>query len=281
MSEQNTVQNEQSSVQIIAALRNENAVLKEELALLQEQMAWMRKQVFGRKTEQSSVIMDNGTQLPLFPGMQTPAVKKAEETVTVPEHKRKKKRTHDDWMSALLVEEIEHKEEHPVCEKCGSEMEEIGKEKAYDELVYTPAQYRIRRHIVYTYKCLECGEKPEHDDDSAAEIERCNIRRAAYPKPMIPGSFYSPELLAHIVYEKYAKAVPLHRQEKDLASKHIPLLKATMSNWVGIAAEQWCMPIVQKMHEMLLSGDVIHADETRIEECPGSCSTERDRMAVF
>ena len=55
---------------------------------------------------------------------------------------------------------------------------------------------------------------------------------------LIPGSFCSPELLAHIVYEKYAKAVPLHRQEKDLASKHIPLLKATMSNWILTAAEK-------------------------------------------
>ena len=52
-------------------------------------MAWLKKMMFGRKTEQSSVIMDNCTQLPLFPGMQTPAVKKAEETVTVPEHKGK------------------------------------------------------------------------------------------------------------------------------------------------------------------------------------------------
>ena len=266
-----------------AALQSENAVLKEELAQMQEQMAWLKKMMFGRKTEQSSVIMDNGTQLPLFPGMQTPAVKKAEETVTVPEHKRKKKRTHDDWMSALPVEEIEHKEEHPVCEKCGSEMEEIGKEKAYDELVYTPAQYRIRRHIVYTYKCPECGEKPEHDDDSAAEIERCNIRRAAYPKPMIPGSFCSPELLAHIVYEKYGKAVPLHRQEKDLASKHIPLLKATMSNWVGAAAEQWCLPVVQKMRELLLAGNVIHADETRLQVLheEGRKATAESRMWVY
>ena len=87
-----------------AALQSENAVLKEELAKMQEQLTWLTKQIFGRKTEQSTVIMENGTQLPLFLGMQASAVKKAVETVTVPEHKRKKKRTHDDWMSALPVE---------------------------------------------------------------------------------------------------------------------------------------------------------------------------------
>jgi len=162
-------------------------------------------------------------------------------------------------------------------------MKEIGKEKDYDELVFTPAKYHIRRHIVYTYKCTECGVNPENDADHTDDIEHCNIRRAYYPKPMIPGSFCSPELLAHIVYEKYAKAVPLHRQEKDLASKHIPLLKATMSNWVGNAAEKWCMPIVEEMHRMLLAGDVIHADETRIQVLheEGRKATAESKMWVY
>ena len=265
MTEQNAVRNELSLAQENAALRSRVSVLEEELALVQEQLAWLKKQVFGRKTEQSSVIIDNGQQLTLFPEEQEQSVKPAEETITVPEHKRKKKRTHDDWMSKLPVEKIEHKEEHPVCEICGAEMKEIGKEKAYDELVFTPAKYHIRRHIVYTYKCPECGEYPSDHDNESDDIERCNIRRAYYPKPMIPGSFCSPELMAHIVYEKYAKAVPLHRQEKDLASKHIPLLKATMSNWILTAAEKWCLPVVEKMHELLLTSSVIHADETPVQ----------------
>ena len=39
------------------------ATLKEEFALMQQQMDWLRKQLFGRKTEQTSVIMEGGTQL--------------------------------------------------------------------------------------------------------------------------------------------------------------------------------------------------------------------------
>ncbi len=233
--------------------------------MVQEQLAWLKKQMFGRKTEQTSAIMDGGTQLSLFGDTQPEAAPVQEETVTVPEHKRKKKRAHDDWMIELPIEEVEYREEHPVCEICGSEMKEIGKEKAYDELVYTPAKFHIRSHIVYAYKCPNCGENPENDANYADDIEPCNIRRAEYPKLMIPCIFCSPELLAHIVYEKYAKAVPLHRQEKDFKSKHISLLKATMSNWVGQAAQNWYLPIVEKMRKMLLAGEVIHADETRIQ----------------
>ena len=110
ISEQKMVQNKQSSAQVIAAFQSENAVLKEGLAQMQEQRTWLKKHIFGRKTEQNSVIMDNSTQLPLFSRMQSTDAKKPKETITVPEHKCKKKRTHDDWMSAFQVEEIKHEE---------------------------------------------------------------------------------------------------------------------------------------------------------------------------
>ena len=53
------------------------------------------------------------------------------ETVSVPAHQRKKKRTHEEWMSSLPMEE-----EQPVCEKCGSEMKEIGEELQCQECGY-------------------------------------------------------------------------------------------------------------------------------------------------
>ena len=269
---------EQNMSSEIASLRNENAVLREELALANQQIEWFRKQIFGRKTEQTSVVMDKefGVQLSMF-GKEDKKAPQPKETITVLKHQRKKKRTHKDWMESLPIEEIPHTIDHPLCEICGAEMVEIGEEKAYDELVYTPAKYHIRRHIVHKYKCPECGEKPEERD------EPCHIIRAPYPHAMIPGSYCSPELLAHIIYEKYGKAVPLHRQEKDLHSKGIPLLKATMSNWVGQAAEKWCLPIVEKMHEILLAGNIIHADETTIQVLheEGRKPTSVSRMWVY
>lgn len=61
-----TEQNELSLAQENAALHKEVAVLKEELALLQEQLMWLKKQVFGRKTEQTSFIMEDSRQMTLF-----------------------------------------------------------------------------------------------------------------------------------------------------------------------------------------------------------------------
>ena len=267
----------QNIVQANTALRNEVTVLKEQLALLQEQYDWLKKQVFGRKSEQTSVIMDGGTQLSLFSEEKEQAVPSVVETVSVPAHQRKKKRTHEEWMSALPVEEVRHEEEQPVCEKCGSEMKEIGEEKVYDELVYTPAKFHVRRHIAKKYKCVNCGEHPE------SSTEPCRIRLAEYPKPMIPHSFCSPALLAHVVYEKYVKGIPLHRQEKDFISKGIPLSKATLSSWVGIAAQQWGLPIVQEMHKRLLVLNIIHGDETTVQVLheEGRKPTTVSRMWVY
>ena len=215
----------------ISELTTEISVLKEEMAVMQNQLDWFKRQMFGRKTEQTSVILDGGEQLSMFPKNENEKPQcssKNEETITIPEHKRKKKRTFEEAMGELPAEEIVYELEEKVCDKCGAEMVEIGVEKR-DELVFTPAKFHVRRHIVKVYKCTKCGSDPEKDAE-LDDIEPCHFRKADCPKAMIPGSYCSPELLAHIIYEKYGKAVPLHRQEKDFFSKRILLLKATMSN---------------------------------------------------
>ena len=271
----NKVQTENTTLQA------EITTLKEEMALMQSQLDWFKKQMFGRKSEQSTVIFEGGEQLTLMPDEKVVSEKVSEETITVTEHKRKKKRTFEEAMADLPVEKVVHDLEDKTCDKCGAEMVEIGEEKR-DELVYTPAKFHIRRHIIKVYKCTKCGSDPQKDAE-LEDIEPCHIVKAYCPKPMIPGSYCSPELLAHIIFEKYGKAVPLHRQEKDLASKKIPLLKATMSNWVLTAAEQWCLPIVQKMTEQLLLSEVIHADETVIQVLHenGRKATSESRMWVY
>lgn len=56
-----------------------------------------------------------------------------------------------------------------------------------------------------------------------------------------------------------------------------------MSNWVMTGAEQWCLPIVQKMIEILLLSEVIHADETKIQVLreEGRKASSESRMWVY
>ncbi len=73
------------------------------------------------------------------------------------------------------------------------------------------------------------------------------FKKATIPAPMIPHSFCSPELLAHILYEKYVMVVPLERQAKELKAMGMRSSTATLSNWVIYAAETFMKPVYAKM----------------------------------
>lgn len=158
------------------------------------------------------MVLDAPEQLKLFDEAEKeadPAVL-ATGSTEVAAHTRKAKRTHEELAENLPVEEVLHPVEDRVCEKCGSEMVPMGKEKIRDELVYLPAKLYVRRHFAEVVKCVSCG-KDESRDSVQADVEPCSIRKAAVPETMLPHSFCSPELLAHIVYEKYCNAMPLYR----------------------------------------------------------------------
>jgi hypothetical protein len=59
---------------------------------------------------------------------------------------------------------------------------------------------------------------------------------------MILHSFCTPELLAHIIYEKYCKAVPLTRLEKEFKANGVNLSSTTMANWIIMASQRWLKP---------------------------------------
>lgn len=279
-----------------AALHKEVSLLKEELSELKEQYAWLKKHIYGSKSEKTDVVLDNdtslGEQLSIFDEAEeeTDADLKAMEIdpdkevrmIDVKAHKKRAKRTHDDLMADLPVEEVIHKAENKTCDKCGSDMVVIGKDKIRDELVYIKSKLYIRRHMAEVVKCVSCG-MDESKDSSLPDIEKCNIRRAEVPAPMIAGSFCSPELLAHIVYEKYCNSVPLYRLEKDFAAKGAKISRTTMANWIITAANLWAKPVWKSMREELLKSNVIHADETTVQVLnePGRKATSVSRMWVY
>lgn len=124
-----TQQKIETIIQENTELHTKVSVLEEELENVQRQLAWLKKQIFGRKTEQTSVIMEDGIQLSFFDD----EIKEETENqinVAVPAHTRKKRRTHDDWMSRLEIKEVLHRVDNMVCEKCDAPMKVIGTDKA-------------------------------------------------------------------------------------------------------------------------------------------------------
>ena len=257
--------------------------LKNEVAILRQQLAFYKKMVHGQKSEKTEVVMENTEQVSLFNEAETEATNAhPEREVVVEKHTRKAKRTHEETFENLPVEEVIHEVEDKTCDKCGEAMVVIGKEKVRDELVYVPAKLFVRRHFAEVVKCTSCGTD-ESRDEKLADVEACTIRRASVPAPVIPHSYCSPELLAHIVYEKYCNAVPLERQAKDLAAKGVKIPTATLANWVIYAANVFLKPIYAKMKAELLDGNVIHADETVVQVLhePGKKAKTDSRMWAY
>ena len=150
----------------ISSLHAENATLKEEMALMQSQLDWFKKQMFGRKSEQSTVIFEGGEQISLMPDEKASSDKTTEETITVPEHKRKKKRTFEEAMADLPVEKVIHELEDKTCDKCGAELIQR-KDDNLDSL-----KVRLEEYHKNTQAVIEYYEKADIVKDVNADQSR-------------------------------------------------------------------------------------------------------------
>ena len=245
------------------SLNDKVAELEENMAELNRQLAVLKKMAFGSKSEKTKHVETNSDQMMLFneaESEQSTAAREEEKELVVKGHTRKKKRSKDEIWKDLPIEEVVHEVENKVCPECGTEMEVIGKEYLHEELVYVPAKIFRRKHFAEVVKCPDCGEFKE-----ISKSEKTVIVKGEAPKTVFPKSYCSPELLTHILYEKYAKAVPLERLSKDFKSMKAEISTATLANWVIEAANIYFRPIYEELHKQLLTQEVIHADETVVQ----------------
>ena len=179
--------------------------------------------------------------------------------ITVKEHKRKRKpkASHDELMDKLPEVErtIQLSDEERVCGICGEKLVPIGREFVRDEIEVIPkkaVRVKIYREV---YNCPECTK----------ESDQANIVKAEAPAPLIEHSYATASLVVAVVYAKYVMGIPLYRQEKDWAELGVMLNRTTLSNWVITCAIRYVLPLIDRMHELLMKRDIIYADETVIQ----------------
>lgn len=149
----------------------------------------------------------------------------------------------------LEVRTIIHKPKSITCD-CGCQMQQIG-EDVQDKLGFIPKQFYRERHIYPKYACKDC------------HCQNQTLVQASTPAQIIDKSIATPELLAHILISKYADHQPLYRQNLIYQRSGVYLADSTMADWVGrcgVALE----PLVKRLHEILLSQPILHADETPV-----------------
>ena len=234
--------------------------LESRVDVLMEALRLARHKQFGASSEKSEeTLMEQLSFLFNEAEVFSAAEKEAEENVTVvAAHKRHKKHeyTLDNIPEGMTTKRVEHRldGEELVCPQCGDTMTEIGKE-VVRTLEIIPARTVVREDIYYTYACQNCNKE---------DIET-PVVKAPREKNIIPGSFATPEAIAHIMTQKFVMGSPLYRQEQELNRQGISLSRQTMSNWILRAAEDYLTPVYKQLHRELLSRDVLHADETTLQ----------------
>ena len=237
--------------------------LESRVDLLMEALRLARHKQFGASSEKSEeTLMEQLSFLFNEAEVFSAADKEEGENVTVvAAHKRHKKHeyTLDSIPEGMATKQVEHRLEGEdlLCPQCGETMTEIGKE-VVRTLEIIPAQTIVHEDIYYTYACKNCSENADEGCETP-------IVKAPREKNIIPGSFATPEAIAHIMTQKFVMGSPLYRQEQEINRKGIHLSRQTMSNWILKATEDYLTPVYEQLHKELLKRDVLHADETTLQ----------------
>ncbi|UMZ72528.1 IS66 family transposase [Natranaerofaba carboxydovora] len=234
-------------------LERQNADLKEQNDWLKEQFRLKQKKQFGSSSEATPP-----DQLQFF----NEAEKESDSNSKEPEleeitYKRRKSKGHrEDQLDGLPEETIEHRlsPEEQVCSCCGDELHEMSTEER-KELKIIPAKASVVKHVRYVYACRRCDKEGTEN----------SIITASMPNPVLPGSVASSSAVAHIMNQKYVDALPLYRQEQQLSRLGIKLSRQTMANWMIECSNRWLTPLYNRLHELLVEKDILHADESNLQ----------------
>lgn len=160
--------------------------------------------------------------------------------------------------------EHHHEPESRTCGTCGGELVKIG-EDISEQLDVEPARFFVHRHIRPQYACRPC------ETVSAAPI----------PPTVIDGGMAAVGLYVWILIGKYLDHLPLYRLEQIAARDRVILSRSTMAEWVGRIGVT-LQPLADRLAELLLERDVLHADETPVAQLdPGRGKTKRAYLWAY
>lgn len=228
---------------------------------LRQQIEYLTKKLLGASSEKRKDIEG---QLDLFDeaGQEAGPAWKPElpDDITVPEHKRKARRTHAVLFKNVpsCGEIISLPEAERNCPTCGTQMECIGKEFVRHEFRFTPAEGKVVNIYRETYKCPECAISAGHPDDQT-------FVKAPVQEPLIPESYASESVVAWAMHQKYQDGLPLNRREGDWKQLGVPLNRATLANWIIYCTGNYLRHVYDYFHRQLLTRKYLMADGTRVQ----------------
>ncbi|SQF50691.1 transposase [Streptococcus pyogenes] len=104
----------------------------------------------------------------------------------------------------------------------------------------------------HAYKCQTCSDNSLRD----------KIIKAPVPKAPLAHSLGSASIIAHTIHQKFTLKVPNYRQEEDWNKLGLSISRKEIVNWHIKSSQYYFEPLFDLLRDILLSQEVIHADET-------------------
>lgn len=235
------------------------ALKDQTISNLQAELAYLRQKLFGSSSERR--INDFPGQLHLFSDPEEEPVPELIEPEIIPvaayTKERKKKPSLKEQFKDLVTTQIivdTLTQEEKFCPACGIEMVPIGTEVIRTEVIFTPAKLERVEYIATTYQCAACKdtEDPQFIKDEGV-------------KALIPHSYTSSSLVAHVIYSKFVNALPYYRQEKDFEQYGVIISRGAMAHWTIFCAFHYFKPIYDYCHRKLFERRFLMMDETPVQ----------------
>ncbi|MEZ5653201.1 MAG: IS66 family transposase [Burkholderiaceae bacterium] len=237
--------------------------MREQIDSLQSQLDWFKRQLFGHKSEKRPALEHD--QAALFERTAADA-KLGEQTVTVPEHKRRKHRSGDEVNEAGL----RFTEDVPVRTIRLSCPELDGPDADQYEIIDYKESLRLARqpgsHVVLRYERPVIRAKADG-----------TITTVAAPLGVLDHAQVDVSMLAGLLIDKFQWHLPLYRQHQRLAAEGITLAPATIEAWVKRTVEL-LGPVAAAIKAAIVSGDYLKVDETPIKAGRMKSSSGQGKM---
>jgi len=224
-------------------------------------IAKLRRMQFGRKSEKLDHQIE---QLELqLEDLQADGAEAAREMPAADQAPRKKS-VRRPLPDHLPRDEEVYAPTTDACPACGGGLRPLGEDVA-EQLEFTPASFRVIRHVRPKLACACCDV----------------IVQAPAPSRPIERGIAGPGLLAHILVAKFADHLPLYRQSVIYAREGVDLDRALLASWVG-AASALLRPLVDAVRRHVLDASKLHADDTPIPVLtPGNGKTKTARLWTY
>jgi hypothetical protein len=252
--------------ELVCALQKTNKDQSETIAQLKAQIAWLKRHIFGRKSEKIDVaqlllqleesVVNTERQL------EESKIQEIKYTRTIAQREKATlpAPTFDHLpireTLVLLPEEVK---------KNPNDYVQISEEKTFELDVDPPSFYR--REIKRPKFCAK-------DDKSLPPL------LAPAPNRVIPGSYASPGVLAHIITEKYLDHLPLYRLEKRFERQGVKISRQTMCDWLAACADR-LEPIYKLMRAQVRESGYVQMDETPVTYLDPDASEKGSRKGYF